>query len=171
MDDIAEWQEMLAEMRAGPVEVSMPQRGVRERLVELATLNARRLEAASSQRQTLADDNASALGELTEGAGVGPAAAPHRVLRHLESAGRLCGGVNGCVRRRAAAELELPTLQDQGRRGQDDYAMLAEVIERRLGAAAGGNSKFIPLPGLMLIDGGKGQLNSVAHARHARAGR
>jgi excinuclease ABC subunit C len=42
--------------------------------------------------------------------------------------------------------------------GPDDYAMMAEVLERRLSRG----SKEDDLPDMLLVDGGKGQLN-VAH--------
>jgi len=45
--------------------------------------------------------------------------------------------------------------------GQDDYAMLAEVVARRLKAAAAGAAKFLPLPDLIVVDGGKGQVSAV----------
>ncbi|MDZ7344168.1 MAG: excinuclease ABC subunit UvrC [candidate division KSB1 bacterium] len=40
----------------------------------------------------------------------------------------------------------------------DDFAMMAEAIERRY---AGSLSKKMPLPDLILVDGGKGQLNTA----------
>jgi excinuclease ABC subunit C len=40
----------------------------------------------------------------------------------------------------------------------DDYKALAEMLERRLNRAAQGDEKFLPLPDLILADGGKGQL-------------
>lgn len=40
--------------------------------------------------------------------------------------------------------------------GPDDYAMLAEMVRRRF------NSE-IPLPDLMVVDGGKGQLNKISN--------
>jgi excinuclease ABC subunit C len=46
----------------------------------------------------------------------------------------------------------------------DDFAMMKEVITRRLRAAVEGNSKFSKLPDLMLIDGGKGQLSAALAA-------
>ena len=47
-------------------------------------------------------------------------------------------------------------------RGNDDFAHLKETISRRLSAR---NRKSWGLPDLMLIDGGKGQLNSAIEAR------
>ncbi len=41
----------------------------------------------------------------------------------------------------------------------DDYGALREVIVRRIDRFLRGDAKFYPLPDLMLIDGGKGQLN------------
>ena len=41
----------------------------------------------------------------------------------------------------------------------NDYAMMHEVLSRRLKAAVSGNVKFMHLPDLMLVDGGPGQLS------------
>jgi excinuclease ABC subunit C len=40
----------------------------------------------------------------------------------------------------------------------DDFAMMKEVLARRLAAAVSGNVKFEKLPDLLLVDGGPGQL-------------
>ncbi|MGQ9610884.1 MAG: excinuclease ABC subunit UvrC [bacterium] len=45
--------------------------------------------------------------------------------------------------------------------GQDDFAMMREVLTRRIKSAVNGET---PLPDLMLIDGGKGQLNAALEA-------
>ncbi|MFN4218918.1 MAG: excinuclease ABC subunit UvrC [Candidatus Bipolaricaulia bacterium] len=45
--------------------------------------------------------------------------------------------------------------------GIDDVAMIAEVVKRRLERALGGDERFLPLPDLVLIDGGKGQLSAA----------
>lgn len=46
----------------------------------------------------------------------------------------------------------------------DDYAMMREMLERRLGAALMKSRKFAALPDLMIIDGGKGQLGIAVQA-------
>lgn len=43
----------------------------------------------------------------------------------------------------------------------NDYASLAETMERRLQQALDGNAAFLPLPDLIIVDGGLGQVNSV----------
>ncbi|MDH7568968.1 MAG: helix-hairpin-helix domain-containing protein, partial [Armatimonadota bacterium] len=46
----------------------------------------------------------------------------------------------------------------------DDYAAMREVLRRRLARGVQGDEKFRELPDLMLIDGGKGQLNAALEA-------
>ena len=47
--------------------------------------------------------------------------------------------------------------------GGDDYGAMAEVIGRRLDRALSEDKSFLPLPDLMLIDGGKGQTGIALH--------
>jgi excinuclease ABC subunit C len=46
----------------------------------------------------------------------------------------------------------------------NDYAMMHEVLSRRLKAAVSGNVKFARLPHLILVDGGAGQLGTAVRA-------
>ncbi len=48
--------------------------------------------------------------------------------------------------------------------GQNDFAMMQEVITRRFRRAIADDEKFNKLPDLMLIDGGKGQLSAAQAA-------
>ncbi|HNX29406.1 MAG TPA: excinuclease ABC subunit UvrC [Syntrophomonadaceae bacterium] len=43
----------------------------------------------------------------------------------------------------------------------NDFASLAETLKRRFKQAQSGNAAFLPLPDLIIIDGGLGQVNSV----------
>lgn len=45
--------------------------------------------------------------------------------------------------------------------GQNDYACMQEVIERRINRYLDGDEAFSPLPDLILLDGGKGHVSSV----------
>ncbi|MDR1292772.1 MAG: hypothetical protein LBJ91_05205, partial [Clostridiales Family XIII bacterium] len=49
----------------------------------------------------------------------------------------------------------------------DDYAAMQEVLYRRLKRAIAGDKSFLPLPGLFLIDGGKGHVASVRRVLEA----
>ncbi|MHA1682894.1 MAG: excinuclease ABC subunit UvrC [Promethearchaeota archaeon] len=49
----------------------------------------------------------------------------------------------------------------QSKSTPDDYAMMAEIITRRFNRVIEGRDQ---LPGLVIIDGGKGQLNAALHA-------
>ena len=42
----------------------------------------------------------------------------------------------------------------RAKKGQDDYASMAEVVTRRINRYLAGDEKFLPLPDIMLIDGG-----------------
>jgi len=100
----------------------------------------------------------------------GRTAAPDRVLRHLQPPGRLGHRGDGRLRGRTAEERGLPELQDQVHAGPNDFAMLQEVLRRRLtrlesalrreDSARGGRPLLLDPADMILIDGGKGQLNA-----------
>ncbi|MDA8337015.1 MAG: excinuclease ABC subunit UvrC [Peptococcaceae bacterium] len=48
--------------------------------------------------------------------------------------------------------------------GPDDCAALAQVVKRRVTRALARDQSFLPLPDLILVDGGKGQLGAVEKA-------
>ena len=45
--------------------------------------------------------------------------------------------------------------------GQNDYACMQEVLQRRIQRYLDGDESFAPLPDLILLDGGQGQVNAV----------
>jgi excinuclease ABC subunit C len=152
---------LMAERRGGPVTLAVPRRGKRRSLCELAARNAKHaLAVAVEQRghqRALLDALASRLGLA------GPPATIE--CYDISNTGR-----SGAVGSRVAFRHGEP---DRSRyrhyrirsvEGQDDYAALGEVLRRRLARRAGD-----PLPDLLIVDGGKGQL-SVAVRVCAEAG-
>lgn len=53
------------------------------------------------------------------------------------------------------------TLEITGGKEPNDFEMMREVLRRRLQRALDGDEKFLPLPDLLMVDGGKGQLSSA----------
>ncbi len=66
LEDHKEWETMLSELRGGPVELSVPQRGERRRLVELAQINAQSALEALLQSRGGKAESAAALADLAE---------------------------------------------------------------------------------------------------------
>jgi excinuclease ABC subunit C len=150
----------LSERRGRRVRLLVPTRGPKAELVALTADNARlyleQQQAKTSEEATKARE---ALAELADTLGLPEP--PHRLecydistLQGEDSVGSMVVFEDG-----------LPA-KDQYRRfkiryhtgAPDDYAMMREMLERRLGAALMKSRKFAALPDLMIIDGGKGQL-------------
>ncbi len=141
---------MLSARAGRQVEIRVPERGPKAHLVEMAVGNAR---AILAQSLTSAGARERAMAELQE------ALALPRFPRRIEctdisnisgvlAVGSLVTFVEGQARRSDYKRFRIQTVP-----GADDYAMLREVLQRRFAR------KEWPLPDLLLIDGGRGQLN------------
>ncbi len=147
-DMIARW---LSDRAGRRVQVHHPQRGRKARLVELALKNAE-IVLMASLKSTAGRE--AALKELQTVLGI--PRLPHRIEAFDIS------NIQGmlAVGSQVVYEDALPRRSDYKRYriktvgGADDYAMLEEVLRRRFARAA-----EWPLPDLILIDGGRGQLN------------
>ena len=160
----------LSDRRGSAVEVRVAQRGEKRRLVELAAGNAEMaLEHDRAGGAANARPPGGGVGGAARAAQPGVVAGADRVLRHLQPGRvehrRLDGGVRG--RRRQARRL--PQVHDPPRRGQDDFASMAEVVGRRFARMARVtddefDASFSSPPNLVVIDGGKGQLAAALKA-------
>ncbi|MEW5914573.1 MAG: excinuclease ABC subunit UvrC [Thermodesulfobacteriota bacterium] len=143
--------EVLGEKAGRRVELRRPQRGDKRGLLELAQINAAQPRAAGP-------DGAAALQRLQQKLGLpGP---PERMecldISHLGGHLTVAGLVAFSQGRPDKARYRrYKVLQGEG--GGDDYAAMAHVLARRL---AHGD----PPPDLLLLDGGKGQLNLALQA-------
>ncbi len=157
---IAEALSLKAEVK---VELSRPQRGAKRKLIDNALHNARealarRLAESSSQRKLLEQ-----VAEI-----FGLEAAPERIEvydnSHIQGSepygAMIVAGPEGFVK---SAYRKFRIKQALNPDGGDDYAMMREVLTRRFSRAlkedperSGGQ-----WPGLLLLDGGRGQLSSA----------
>jgi len=167
-DLLASW---LSELRGRKVEVKVPQRGAKRSLVALASDNARYSLKQDQKRTTIRKEASTALIELVDGLSL--AGFPQRIeafdisnTQGGEATGSMVVFENGRPRRDAYRRFKVHL---SGK--PDDYAMMKEVVRRRFrrGLAELANptitrGKFSELPDLLLIDGGKGQLNVAVDA-------
>jgi excinuclease ABC subunit C len=143
--------EHLAELREGPVALLAPQRGKRMQLMQMAAANAAQIFSERARREQSWETLAATLQNKLRLANR-PDSIECLDISNLQ--GKQAVGSLVCfVRGDKAAKLYRHyriKLQDT----PDDYAMMREVLERRMtkGIETGN------LPDLLLLDGGKGQL-------------
>ncbi|MFQ6090661.1 MAG: excinuclease ABC subunit UvrC, partial [Candidatus Bipolaricaulia bacterium] len=157
---IARW---LSELRGGRIKLLVPQRGPRLKLVKLAGRNA---ELALMEEQLKAsgwEQERAALEELQRYLSLtGP---PRRIegydastIHGAETVGALVVFEDGRPKKSDYRRFKIKSTAPR-----DDYAMLAEVLGRRIG-----DERFPEVPDLVLIDGGKGQLSAARKVMDSR---
>lgn len=164
VEDLEGWAEVLSALRGQKVRVHAPQRGEKRRMVELAAHNAElalRRQAGSPEEQRALE----ALEQLAEALGLEEP--PERIecfdistTQGRESTGSMVVFVDGMPEKSAYRRFRMRATEGK----PDDFAMMAEMLERRLRRAAEGDEKFLPLPDLLVVDGGKGQLGVAIKA-------
>ncbi len=159
----------LRQRRGSAVTVDVPQGGEGLRLVDLAAANAE--EALKSMTLEVEQQEAWAQTAMEElGEALQLSALPARVECYDISNIQGSAPVGSMV----VAEDAMPAKNEYRRfrikwhqETPDDFAMMNEVITRRLRAYLEGDPKFSRLPDLIVIDGGKGQLSAALKARDA----
>ena len=150
-DLVEAWLEGVAARR---VQLQAPQRGGKRQFVAMAEANA----AIALQNHLLARGNRQqlVLEELQRALGL--PGLPNRIegydisnIQGAEQVGALVVWENGGLKKDDYKRFRIRTLD-----GADDFAALREVLRRRFGRALEEGSA---LPDLVLIDGGRGQLN------------
>ncbi|MDE8651984.1 excinuclease ABC subunit UvrC [Novosphingobium album (ex Liu et al. 2023)] len=155
--------EALRAMAGGKVEISVPQRGARRRLIAQATRNAvealdRRLAERGTQARIMAE-----LAEFLE-----LAEPPRRIeiydnshIQGTKAVGAMVvAGPEGFLRN------QYRKFNIKAAQSNDDFAMMREVMTRRFGRAIeeDPDRDAGTWPDLVLIDGGKGQMSAVREA-------
>ncbi|MBC7260017.1 MAG: excinuclease ABC subunit UvrC [Chloroflexi bacterium] len=163
----------LRQKRGHRVAVRVPRRGEQKALVEMASRNAAET-LAHLRAQWQADEAkwAAALAELQQALGLPEP--PTRMecydisnIQGASATGSMVVFVKGIPRKSDYRRFRIKTVE-----GADDFAMMTEVLRRRLLRLKSAESKEPRLPGarpdsfalkpdLIVVDGGKGQLNAA----------
>ena len=158
--------------RGQKVAIRVPRRGEQKALVELAAKNAAEtLAHLRAQWQMDEAKSAAALAEIQQALGLSEP--PNRMecydisnIQGTSATGSMVVFVKGVPRRSDYRRFRIKTVE-----GADDFAMMEEVLRRRLQRLKTAEDKEVRQPGkaqdnsfalkpdLILVDGGKGQLN------------
>ena len=152
-------EEILSERGGRRVEILTPQRGQKRALLELVEKNAKN---SFEQRFRVLKPNAEAVAEALEVA-LGLPGIPRRIecfdISHIQGSDTVASLVvweNGHLKKSDYRKFII-----RGVAGNDDFASLREAVERRFRRL---RDEKKPLPDLLLIDGGIGQLHAAAQA-------
>jgi len=167
-EDRAELEEALSEQLAGEggrptrVHITIPQRGDKRELIDLAGNNSKQ---SYDQRFRVMKPNARLIAEAFQDALALPEL-PKRIecfdISHIQGAETVASMVvweDGKMKKSDYRKFIIKTVE-----GVDDFASMREVVTRRYKRT---QEEKKPMPSLVLIDGGIGQLHSAAHALEA----
>ncbi len=154
----------LSEKRGNRVALHVPRAGRLRKLQALASKNAEILLTQREQNVVYSTGVDPALVELQELLGLA------QPLRRIEAydisnlGDRFAVGSMVVLEDGKPASAEYRRFKIRTVVGQNDFAMMQEVITRRFRRALADDAKFNKLPDLILIDGGKGQLSAAQKA-------
>jgi len=155
-------EELLSEKRGRKVEIHTPQRGQKKAMLNLVETNAKH---SFDQRFRVLKPSSRAIQEALQDA-LGLPDAPKRIecfdVSHIQGTDKVASMVvweDGRMKKSDYRKFII-----RGVAGNDDFASMREVVTRRYSRVQQENQA---MPGLVLIDGGIGQLHSSAEALEA----
>jgi excinuclease ABC subunit C len=161
-DDRESLAALLSERTGHRIELAVPQRGEKRSLVDLASQNAKQ---SYTQRFRVLEPSRKAIQEALADVLMLPEL-PKRIecfdISHIQGAETVASLVvweDGKMNKAAYRKFKVKTVA-----GVDDFASMREVVERRYRRL---KEEDKPMPSLVLIDGGLGQLHSAAEALEA----
>src|SRR6266851_9667641 len=152
-------EEVLSEKRNRRIEIHTPQRGQKKALLELVSTNAKH---SFDARFRVLKPSSKAIQEALQETLTLPDA-PKRIecfdISHIQGTDKVASMVvweDGKMKKTDYRKFIIRTVI-----GNDDFASIREVVTRRYSRL---QEEKTPMPGLVLIDGGLGQLHSAAEA-------
>ena len=163
VEDHALFEELLTEQRGGrKVRIHTPQRGEKKAMLALVETNAKH---SFEQRFRVLAPSSEAIKEAVKES-LGLETAPDRIecfdISHISGTDKVASMVvweKGRMKKADYRKFIIRTVA-----GNDDFASMSEVVTRRYSRLKEENQ---PMPGLVLIDGGLGQLHAAADALEA----
>jgi excinuclease ABC subunit C len=155
----------LSEKKGGRVDIESPQRGQKKQLIDIVTENARQgLEQLKIKQISVPSAVTDALKEIQKDLDL--PRLPTRIegydisnIQGQDAVGSMVVFEDGRPKPAHYRRFKIKTVN-----GANDYAMLQEMLRRRFKRAISqdkDNTAWATLPDLILIDGGKGQLNAA----------
>jgi excinuclease ABC subunit C len=159
LEDLLSEQAAGGDTRAARVHIVVPQRGDKRALIDLAGTNAKQ---SYDQRFRVLKPNAKAIQEELQEV-LGTPETPKRIecfdISHIQGAETVASMVvweDGKMKKSDYRKFIIRTVQ-----GVDDFASMREVVSRRYKRSL---QEEKPMPSIILIDGGLGQLHAAAAA-------
>ncbi len=152
-------EQMLRKLRGGAVSVVTPKKGQKMRLIDLAATNARLLlDELLIQKRNQTERTSKMVTALQEA--INLKKAPRTIVcfdisntGETDAVGSCVFFLNGKPRKKEYRHFKIKTVM-----GQDDFAMMAEVIGRYFKRR---QEEQLDMPDLVVVDGGKGQLSTA----------
>ena len=161
-EDLEVMEELLTEKKNRKVEIHTPQRGQKKAMLTLAQTNAKH---SFDARFRILKPSSLAIQEALQDA-LGLPEPPKRIecfdISHIQGTDKVASMVvweEGRMKKADYRKFIIRTVE-----GNDDFASMAEVVTRRYSRL---QAEGTPMPGLILIDGGLGQLHAAADALDA----
>ncbi len=155
-------EEFLTERRGAKVEIHTPQRGEKRAMMKLVEANAK--NSFDQRFRVLKPSSKAIKGALQDALNLPDA--PERIecfdISHIQGTDKVASMVvweDGRMKKADYRKFIIRTVE-----GNDDFASMREVVGRRYARLQAENA---PMPGLVLIDGGLGQLHAAADALEA----
>jgi excinuclease ABC subunit C len=158
-DDQALLEEFLTEKRGRKVEIGIPQRGSKKAILDLVVQNAR--HAFEQRFRVRKPSSKQIMDALTDALNLPES--PDRIecfdISHIQGSDTVASMVvweNGRMKKSDYRKFIIRSVE-----GVDDFASMREAVSRRYRRL---QDEKQPMPGLVLVDGGIGQLHSAAAA-------
>ncbi len=152
-------EELLSEKRTRKVEIHTPQRGQKKAMLNLAETNAK--HSFDARFRVMKPSSAAIQSALREALGLPDP--PRRIecfdISHIQGTDKVASMVvweDGRMKKADYRKFIIRSVE-----GNDDFASMKEVVTRRYERL---QQEGAPFPGLVLVDGGLGQLHAAADA-------